>query len=154
MRVVWMVMALGACSMFESADKGPIPVPPTPPDPVPVAPAGPCGDDCLLLMDHDYDELTKDGFCEACKDEVPGACDREWPAPDPVSCDDIDYLRNCMYARLGYTFSNAPEWRQVFEGEDWYEADEGFRWEDVPRQQARNASQLKKIVDSGRCSRD
>lgn len=142
--VLWML----ACSTGP-AEPEPILVPPTPGEP---APSGPCGDDCLLLLEHDYRKLEQGGYCEICGPEVSDACDRTWPSETRLGCDDADYLRNCMYARLGYTFDKAPEWRQVFDKEAWYEPNEEFSWSDVTPVQSKNATRLKKMVENRACS--
>jgi hypothetical protein len=130
--------------------------PATPPDPAPAAgaapapkaAAGPCTDDCLLLLEKDARDLQNGGFCDDCPSD---GCSG-WPR-EPLTCEEVDYLRNCMYARLGYTFDKAEEWREVFDKEAWYEPNERFRWDDVSSVQVRNANWLKKKKDRRDCVR-
>jgi hypothetical protein len=49
----------------------------------------------------------KGSYCDTCGGDCKG-----WPR-EPLGCDEVDDLRNCMYARLGYTFDNAEEWREA-----------------------------------------
>ena len=83
-------------------------------------------------------DLKKGSYCETCPSD---GCDG-WP-PEKLSCDQVDFLRNCMYARLGYTFSKAEEWREEFDKKDWYEPRDDFEWSDVSALQVRNANWLK-----------
>lgn len=135
------VVAALACAGGD--EEAPKMAPGTPPDPAgssakPQEPTGPCADDCMLLLEHDVQDLQKGGFCETCPSD---GCDG-WPR-EKLSCDQVDFLRNCMYARLGYTFSKAEEWREVFDKEDWYQPREDFSWDEVSRVQVRNANWLK-----------
>ncbi len=123
------------------------------PAPEPAAPTGPCADDCLLLMEHRYEDLASGGYCELCGDQDPLACELDWPSSDLMPCDEFDRLRNCIYARLGYDFEGAPEWRAVFDQEPWYEPDPKFRWSNVSKVQVANANTLKEIVRKRRCAR-
>jgi hypothetical protein len=64
----------------------------------------------------------------------------------------VDYLRNCIYARLGYAFDTAPEWREVFDKEPWYVPSSDFSWSDVSRGQVRNAKRLKTMSERRDCA--
>jgi len=135
-------------------ETGPLVAPATPPAPEPPAPQGPpeCGDPCLLLLVHDSRELEDGGYCELCGEVDPAACTDGFALRD-LTCDRMDWVRNCMYARLGYTFSGDEAWREVFDAEGWYAPREDFRWSDVDRTQVRNAKRLKSLEESGRCAR-
>jgi hypothetical protein len=125
--------------------------------PAPAEPAAeppiPCSDDCLLLLDYAYDELSRGQYCELCGPYVEEACELDWPSSDVMACEQYDYLRNCIYARLGYTFETAPEWRRVFDKESWYTPDPRFEWSRVSALQAANAKELKRIVSRRQCER-
>ncbi|MCA9493121.1 MAG: YARHG domain-containing protein [Myxococcales bacterium] len=111
--------------------------PGTPPAPAePVAPAAPACEPCVAMLDTPLADL-------------PDGCG----VPDDATCDEIDHLRNCMYARLGYDFSDNPSWREVFDREPWYAPDPAFRWEDVTRLQKRNAQILWDRVERRRCAK-
>jgi hypothetical protein len=128
---------------------------PAPPEPEPQydEPPIPCSDDCLLLLDFKYEELERGGYCALCGPYVEGACDQDWPSDERLSCERYDYLRNCIYARLGYQFETAPEWRRVFDQESWYTPDPNFEWSRVTPVQVENAKTLKGIVQRRRCKR-
>jgi len=134
------VVAALACA--GGSEEAPQMAPGTPPDPAGSSAeppqTGPCADDCMLLLEHDVRDLQKGGFCETCPSD---GCEG-WPR-ETLSCDQVDFLRNCMYARLGYTFSKAEEWREVFDKEDWYQPREDFSWDEVSGVQVRNANWLK-----------
>ena len=146
-------VVLGTFTLACAAGEPPPPTvaPATPPDPVaePSAAALPavCTDDCLLLLEQDARDLMKGSYCDTCGGDCPG-----WPR-EPLGCDEVDYLRNCMYARLGYTFDKAEEWREVFDKEDWYQPRDDFRWGDVSPLQVRNANWLKKKRERRDCVR-
>jgi len=135
-------------------EEPPLVAPATPPSPEPPPPPAPteCTDTCLLLLAHDSRALEDGGYCELCGGTQPAACDEGF-ALSKLKCDDMDYVRNCMYARLGYTFSGDDEWRAVFEQEGWYEPRKSFRWSDVDRLQVRNAKRLKAASEARRCVR-
>lgn len=123
---------------------------PAPPaDPAPAY----CSDDCLLLLEHDYSELQDGKYCDLCGPHDDNACSLDWPSSDLMACDRFDFLRNCIYARLGYEFDSAPEWREVFDKEPWYQPDPKFDWSRVTPVQAGNAKTLKAIVSRRQCSR-
>lgn len=127
----------------------PIIAPGTPPAPTP-ARSGPCADPCLLLLEHDFAALNAGGYCDLCRGSDPKACDVQWPGD--LSCARYDWLRNCMYARIGYGFEGS-DWRAVFDREPWYRPDPEFTWSRVTPVQASNAKTLQRIVDLGRCTR-
>lgn len=172
--------SLFACGRGEPEKKGPVLVPGTPvaaPGAVPSAPPAPAGSEhvalptidipptpapivstepdscepCSLLMEFDYDDLKEGRACELCGDKT-AACEG-WPEPGTPSCDQLDWLRNCLYARLGYDFETAEDWRVVFDQEPWYTADPDFSWDRVNAVQKRNATQLRNLVKRRRCAR-
>jgi len=144
-----------ACVSGPVKEEAPLVAPGTPPSPTPPpapAPTGPpeCQDNCLLLLIHDSKTLESGGYCEVCGDAVEGACDEGY-ALRAMGCDEMDYVRNCMYARLGYTFEDNDDWRAVFEKKHWYQPRSDFRWADIDRSQLRNAKRLKALREAGRC---
>lgn len=104
--------------------------------PAPPAPVAPECEPCVAMLDTALADL-------------PDGCG----VPDDGTCDEIDRLRNCMYARLGYDFSDNPSWREVFDREPWYTPDPAFRWENVTKLQKRNAQILWDRVERRRCRR-
>lgn len=148
------VLAVLGCASGPEAPPAPAVAPGTPPDPTPAAPPVPtvCTDDCLLLLEHDYDDLVDGSYCQVCGDSDPEVCSKGWPT-EPLTCERVDYLRNCIYARLGYPFDTAPEWREVFDKEPWYTPRDGFRWSDVSPVQAANAKDLKAKSERRDCLR-
>ncbi|MCB9685529.1 MAG: YARHG domain-containing protein [Alphaproteobacteria bacterium] len=129
--LVWVLGWTLACATTPEPEKIAPGTPPAPP-----APPAPACEPCIAMLDTPIDEL-------------PDGCG----IPDGATCDDLDRLRNCMYARLGYDFSDNPSWREVFEKEPWYTPDPAFRWEDVTRVQKRNAQILWDRVERRRCAR-
>lgn len=119
------------------------------PGPAPTARPGTC-DPCSLLMEHDVHALRDGKACELCGATDPAVCDG-WPEPDVVSCERYDWLRNCIYARLGYDFETAPEWRRVFDEEPWYRPDPKFTWKRVTSIQKRNAEELQDLAKGRSC---
>lgn len=153
------VVAMVGLACASGSEPAPKMAPATPPDPAPAAGAAParapatqaggiCTDDCLLLLEQDSRDLRKGGTCGDC----PGDDCSSWPR-EPLTCEQVDFLRNCMYARLGYTFDKAEEWREVFDKEPWYVPKDDFRWGDVSPLQVRNANWLKKKKDRRDCVR-
>jgi hypothetical protein len=106
----------------------------------------PC-DPCVLLMTQKFGDLRTGGWCEKC-----GECSEPFPRAE-VTCKELDHLRNCIFARLGYGFEDAPEWRTVFDAEPWYVADPTFDWERVDEVQEYNARVLRDLVSGKRCER-
>ena len=147
-------VALLAAGLACASGPGEAPPPPriapaTGPGPAPVEVPGPC-DPCVLLLHNDLAELIDGGFCRLCGEQNPAACEG-FPHAPPVTCAEYDWLRNCMYARLGYDFEGAEEWRVEFEDEGWYRPDPAFRFSRVSGVQADNARGLKEIVRDGDC---
>lgn len=125
-------------------------VPGTPPAPEPGSgDTSSCGDPCGILLEHDFQELRDGAYCDLCGDSDPTACKGEWLTG--LSCVQYDWLRNCMYARLGYDFDGS-DWREVFDEEPWYRPDPAFSWDNVTAVQVRNAKALQRIVDGRQCS--
>ncbi len=112
-----------------------------------------CADDCLLLLDHPHAALQDGGFCDLCGEHVPEACELDWPSGDVMPCDRADWLRNCLYARLGYDFDTAPEWRVVLDDEPWYAPDPAFSWSAVSPVRSANVKWLKRLVSKRQCPR-
>ena len=104
-------------------------------------------------MEHEFAELKSGQACTLCGSTDPLICDEGWPEPGTPDCDTFDYLRNCMYARLGYGFDTAEEWRVTFSEEAWYTPDPGFEWSRVTPLQKRNARVLRDLVKQRRCRR-
>ncbi|MEZ4318356.1 MAG: YARHG domain-containing protein [Myxococcota bacterium] len=121
------------------------------PAPRPAEPSTGC-DPCSLLLEHELDALKNGKACELCGASDPTVCEG-WPEPGTVPCESYDYLRNCIYARLGYDFNTAEEWRVRFEQEPWYSPDPSFRWERVNEVQKLNAKTLRELVSARRCAR-
>jgi len=90
-------------------------------------------------------------FQELQRNGAPAACRGEWPLTDAATCYDVDKLRNCIYARLGYDFPKSPQWRTAFDREPWYRVDPAFDWDNVTPIQAQNAKALKGIVRRKLC---
>lgn len=162
--LIWGLLACGGqLPTPQTRDQTPVLVPGTVPDgkdgtepvapepPVPTQP-GPCADACLLLLDHDYDELVDGKYCKICESENPEACREKWPE-DPLTCERVDWLRNCIYARLGYEFDTKPDWRRKFDAESWYKPDRNFSWDKVTPVQASNAKRLRSITKKRKCKR-
>jgi hypothetical protein len=151
---LWILASSLACGLGQPPPEAPAFAPATPPDPAPTAPPAPtiCTDDCLLVLEHDLDDLEDGLFCELCGASDPTACESGWPRQQ-LTCDQVDYLRNCIYARLGYDFDTAPEWREVFDQESWYTPRDDFSWSDVNRVQVANAKDLKRKHDRRDCVR-
>ena len=75
-----------------------------------------CSDACALLTLYAYDELTQH-TCEICSDDNnrafcetgafgdSGLVTEDFPFSASTPCDAYDELRNCIFARFGYTFS-------------------------------------------------
>jgi hypothetical protein len=104
-------------------------------------------------MEHDFEDLRSGKACDLCGTQDPMICDEGWPEAGTPDCDTYDYLRNCIYARLGYDFETAEEWRVTFSEEDWYAADPDFSWSRVTPVQKRNATVLRDLVKARRCRR-
>ncbi|MCB9679030.1 MAG: YARHG domain-containing protein, partial [Alphaproteobacteria bacterium] len=119
------------------------------PMPLVIAQPGSC-DACSLLMQHDFDALKAGKACDLCGAADPTVCEG-WPEPGMVGCETYDWLRNCIYARLGYDFNTAEEWRVTFEQEPWYVPDPRFKWERVTPLQQENARILRELVKKRRC---
>jgi len=143
-----------ACAVGPQQPPPPAIAPGTPPAPAPPPKPAPtiCTDDCLLLLEHDFDDLEDGSFCDLCGPTDATACETGWPR-QRLTCDQVDYLRNCIYARLGYEFDTAPEWREVFDQEAWYTPRSDFAWSDVTPVQVANAKDLKRKHDRRDCVR-
>lgn len=107
-------------------------------------------DPCALLMKYEFEDLKNGKACELCGTENLHVCEG-WPSVAPA-CSTYDKLRNCIYARLGYDFEAAPEWKEVFAKEDWYKPDPDFDWNRVSPVQQENAETLRMLVKRKQCA--
>lgn len=155
-QVFFVLLLSAACAGAGPSEPLPAPPPPLPgtagaTTPEPRVDGGPDCDPCALLMEHDFDALSKGEACRICGEVDPSVCE-SWP-PQGTTCATYDEYRNCIYARLGYGFETAPEWRTVFQRESWYQEDPAFTWDRVTPLQERNAHALRERVRRRRCSR-
>ena len=80
------------------------------------------------MVKFDFDNLQSGKCHQACC--VHGAedhwcCSLDWPFSDVPGCDAYAYMRNGLYSRYGYPFSE-PKWRDEFADEPYYRRREDF----------------------------
>lgn len=102
-----------------------------------------CGDPCALLTRFSFDELSANA-CKICKKYDDTFCETDFPFNDVPSCEAYDELRNCIFARFGYVFSN-PKWQQQFGKLPWYKPDPTFTQEKLPAVARANVQKLKEL---------
>jgi hypothetical protein len=119
-----------------------------------------CSDACALLTLYAYDELTQHA-CEICSDDNnrafcetgafgdSGLVTEDFPFSASTPCDAYDELRNCIFARFGYTFSK-PKWQKRFGGLPWYRRDPAFNPAKLPPVVKANVQKLKELATERR----
>ena len=86
-----------------------------------------CRSDTLLMLKFSFDELQQGKCAEVCcaVDPEHGCCGLDWPSSDVMMCDEYAALRNGLFARHGYPFTEA-RWRDLFDGAPYYRRREDF----------------------------
>lgn len=155
---VTLLALLLACG---GAEPAPGPTPPAATAPAATAPAAPppdplagrstreiCEDNGLALIRWEFGTLQA-GFQGLCcgPDGLQGdaVCEMDWPFNDVPPCSAYDALRNHVYARYGYDFTD-PTWQGQFEGQPWYVQRKDFdpSWlSEVARKNVATLQQLK-----------
>jgi hypothetical protein len=109
-----------------------------------------CNDPALMLTRYAWDDLSSGGHAaRCCVDGALGAFEGcgelDWPSSDVPDCAFFDELRNEIFARYGYTFTD-PRWRSHFAATPWYRPRADFDAALLPPVARANVATLKAMV--------
>ncbi|MEQ1564171.1 MAG: YARHG domain-containing protein [Myxococcota bacterium] len=87
-----------------------------------------CTSDELLMLKYGFDALQGGKCAEVCcpeGKEEHWCCGLDWPFSDVPSCDAYAYMRNGIFARYGYPFTE-EKWSEAFGAAPYYRRREDF----------------------------
>ena len=107
-----------------------------------------CKSDALLLLLYPYEDLQGGKCGDVCCESDPEhwCCDLDWPFSDVPSCDAYARMRNEIFARYGYPFTD-PKWRKEFEKAPYYKRREDFDSSWLTPMATRNVATLKDLEE-------
>jgi len=100
-----------------------------------------CASPCRLLSKYSLEELRGKGYCNICGSADANACGGENPF-SASTCDQHDFLRNCVYANRGYAFKKT-KWQERFGAFDWYKVRSDFSESEFSKTESRNIAALR-----------
>lgn len=110
----------GSTAAAGSAATAPAPAPVDAAGPAPLDPkikAARCDEPCLFLAEVPYDKLV---------DAYKAECGKDTKQPGLDECEQLDYMRNCIFAAHGFAFEK-KKWKKAFAKRSWYAVDPAFK---------------------------
>jgi hypothetical protein len=108
-----------------------------------------CHDNSLLLLKYTYAELQGGKCAEVCcaASDEHWCCGLDWPSSDVMTCSEYGYMRNAVFSRYGFPFTEA-KWQEAFGDQPYYRRRDDFDASWLTAAATENVATLKRKEDT------